>query len=143
MFTPTKFSDHIISPFSHQCCLLCFKNVNEYKTPKDHIENLFHPNGQKREFCEILEEYLNVQITIKDLKIICRSCFKSVLNDLKHQADKKLSLLKIRGTVEERRRRGEQFIALDIVNVKGVREQMINNRLSRASWLGHDNIPPL
>ena len=121
MFTPTKFSDHIISPFSHQFCLLCFKNVNDHKTPKDHIKNLFHPNGQKREFCEILEGYLHVQITIKDLKIICRNCFKSVLNVLNHEVDKKLRLLKIRGIVEERRR--EQFIAQDIVNVKGVREQ--------------------
>lgn len=102
MCTPTKFSDHIISPlFSHQFCLLCFKNVNEYKSPKDQTKNLFYPNGQKQEFCEILEEYLRVKITDKDLKIVCRNCFKSVKNDLKHQGDKKSSLLKIRGTVEE------------------------------------------
>ena len=53
MFTPTKYSDHITSSsYSHQFCLLCFKNVNEYKSPKDHIDNLFILTARNKSFAK-------------------------------------------------------------------------------------------
>eukprot|EP00794_Sanderia_malayensis_P012386 gene12386-13662_t len=75
------------------------KDVHQYKTPKDHIINLFHPNGHKTELGQILEAHLDVELGDIDFRISCKACYRSVKTAVKNKEEKRASFLRGRETV--------------------------------------------
>eukprot|EP00794_Sanderia_malayensis_P001778 gene1778-1981_t len=98
--TPTKLRECISPLVSRDYCAVCMKDVHQYKTPKDHIINLFHPNGHKTEFGPILEEHLDVELGDIDFRISCKACCRSVKTAVKNKEEKRASFLRGRETVQ-------------------------------------------
>eukprot|EP00794_Sanderia_malayensis_P016437 gene16437-18072_t len=97
--TPKKLRECISPLVSRDYCAVCMKDVHQYKTPKDHIINLFHPNGHKTEFGQILEAHLDVELGDIDFRISCKACYRSVKTAVKNKEQKRASFLRGRETV--------------------------------------------